>query len=612
MQYLPISTSPWLTYRELVKTLDNPTGLIPKGTFDSLKQRGNIRVSNIGGNGREVHIEFDSLPTRPINYQQIVKDHFGDPRKYIAIQPLKDLLHMDDVARKWYADYILPCGKNIPFEYQVKYARSCDWLNMIAVCLKDKRYLKDRMKISITEFWDNVALLIRKDELVHDLPGSVDRLRRIFSRYQDGGYESLVDKHRWGNDFARKVTPKIENLIVSLYCMPHKPYMAEVCKLYREFMAGTLQVVDVHPQGGGEVFDPKEFYITKVKAGKGKPYPYVLGESTVDYYLKQPANEAVVNKLRMKAQDYNSMYRPSVSRLAPAYAFSKITMDDLDIPFKTPDEKRPVKSYQVFDVASGAVVGVSFSRDKNVELIREALRDMFRLIIRKGWGIPWEIEFEKHLTLAMTGGVEEDGTMYDDILTPGAVFPATRICLGGNAKEKRAEGFIRVKKYGQQKKRPGFQARHYAKLLTNRLNTDKDKVRYEYNEIVENELNDIAAHNNELHPKQDLYPGLTRWQVLESTQNPNLAKYQAHHVIQFIGYSTTTSIKAGKTRVQGSDYMLPDMELIKGLTYNGEITAYYLPDEDGMVNSVSLFENGQYICDAQRKVGFQLYNGEYE
>lgn len=595
MQYLPNTNKPALRYDELVPVI------VPKGTYDSWKDRGKIEVYGRGGNGSTILISFYSLPVKPINYQQLVKEKYGDPSEYIASQPIKSLLKPDGLARQFYAtEYRLPDGRDLPLEYQLKYARQAEWLNVIKMALTNKAVLKDTLHINVGQFWEAVSKLINTDkEQEHGLPESIDRLQRKYRKYVNEGYKGLVDEWRFCNDNARVVTPKIEGLILALYCEPSKPYMNYVCKEFRKFIKGERLVVDLVT---GEKFDPTEFYV------KGKPYE--LGESTVDYYVKKPFNLDIVNKGRMNKLAYNTEHRPSVARKAPYYAFSKITMDDVDIPFKDHEGKRPVKSYQIFDVASGACIGVAFGRDKNVELIREALRDMFRLIVRNNWGIPWEIEFEKHLTTAMTGGTEWDDelemeVMYQDILTPGAVFPATRMCLGGNAKEKRAEGFIRIKKYGQQKKRPGFQARHYAKLLTNRLNKDQDSIRYSYEEIVDNELADIAAHNNELHPKQDLYPNMTRWEVLTENQNPNLAKYQAHTVIKFIGFRTETSIKAGKCQVQYNDYMLPDMLLLGNLKYNGLIEAYYMPDENGDIPSVHLFENGQYICEAYRKGEFQ-------
>jgi hypothetical protein len=591
MEYLKGTKIIVLKYSEVVPLLFSADNFRQKRSRSERKGYG-IKVHGRNGGEQECMVEFGSLDRKD---KDKVIEQYGDPRAYIATQPLKDMLKMDVEAQHFYATYTYKNGQTVDLEKQVKWIRSVQWLNVIVKVMANKKSAKEIWGVTITELWDNIAFVVKNDEVEHDLPGYVNRLKGVYREYLADGYKALVDEWRYGNDYARKVTPKIEGLIMSLYVRQgHNAYMNEVCRQYRDFMHGKEIIVHLET---GEVFDPKEFHVN------GKPY--VLGESTVDYYLKKPGNEDIINSYRMNKLLFNSTHRPSVQRLAPMYALSKITMDDLDIPFKTPDGDRAVKSYQVFDVCSGAVIGVSFSRDKNVELIREALRDMFRLIVRNGWGVPWEIEFEKHLTSAMTGGVDQDGVIYDDILTPGAVFPATRMCIGGNAKEKRAEGFIRVKKYGQQKKRPGFQARFYARLLTNRLNAEQDKARYSYEEIVDNELADIAAHNAELHPKQDLYPGLTRWQVLEQNQNPQLVKYQAHQVIQFIGYQTTTSIRAGVARVQYGNFQLPDINLVKQQHYNGEIVAYYLPDDAGLVNEVHLFEDGRYLCCAQRKAGFQ-------
>ncbi|NDC41254.1 MAG: hypothetical protein EBZ77_06860, partial [Chitinophagia bacterium] len=234
----------------------------------------------------------------------------------------------------------------------------------------------------------------------------------------------------------------------------------------------------------------------------------------------------------------------------------------------------------------------------------------------KGWGVPFQIQMERHLTSAMTGGtelVQQQGVLgttevervYTDILTPGAVFPMTTFCQGGNAKAKRAEGFIRLKKYQHQKKRAGFLGRHYARLLTNRLNTDQAALRQSYEAIVEHELADIHAFNHSLHPDQKRYPNMTRWQVLENYQNPNLPKLQPHTVMQYIGYRTPTSIRAGKVQVQYNDYMLPDIQLIKQQHYNGEIVAYWLPNTDGDITEVYLYEDGEFLCVAQKKGQFQ-------
>lgn len=593
MQFLENTKILCLTYDEFVTINEDEPKVMQEATYKWNKREGNIIVHGRGGNGRRVLIEYETLP---VKYKQIVKGIYGDPYEYHASTPLLKMVATDVNARLFFAEYVLPTGMHLEAKYQERYSRQSDWLNMMNTTLQDKQAIKEVLQISMDQWWKNVIKLHQNDKPVNPyLPKTQAGLAKKLKQYSELGYGGLVDTARFGNNNARKVNDKIERLILSLYRRREKPYLKEVCEDYTLFMNGELQIVDYET---AEVFDPQDFFV--------KGIPYKVGESTVDYYIKKPGNQAIVDKGRMSDLEYNTIHRPSVKRVAPMYAFSKITMDDIDIPFKTPEGGRDVKSYQIFDVASGAVIGVSFSRDKNKELVKDAMRDMLRLIMRNGWGLPLQIEAEKHLNWSMRGKVnEETGEFEADLLTEGNIFPFVRICKGGNAKEKRAEHLIRVKKYGLQKKRPGFQARHYARLLTNRLNKDQDKVRYEYERIVENELNDIEAHNHELHPRQDKYPGLTRWQVLEQYQNPNSIKYPLQTIIQYIGIGTETSYRGGYVQVQYNQYRLPDINIVKELLYNSTLVAYWIPDEEGNINSVYLFQDGNYVCEATKVVGYQ-------
>lgn len=585
MQLLPNTHTLCLTYDEFVQ----PLGLIPKGTYDSLNFRKNITVHGVGGNGRTVLIEIESLPPK---YRAMVYEKYGDPYKYFAQQPILQLVVADNNAANFYATHELAPGRHLPLPSQQKYTRQAEWLNMILHVMEDKKTLKETLNITIEQFWENVIGLYKADKVENGLPESKRRLLDKVYAYKRDGYAGLIEK-RFMNQNSRKVTPAIERLILALYNRHDKPYLKTVCLDYLKFMNGQLQVMD---EETGELFNPQDFY------HDGEPY--LIGETTVDYYIKKPANLAAVDKSRLNSLQYATQYRPSVKRKAPVYAFSKITMDDIDLPFKTDSRNFDVKSYQIFDVASQAVIGVAFGRDKTTDLIREAMRDMMRLILRKGWGYPAEIEVERHLNWNLQGKQNDAGELEADILTAGAVFSFVRVCAGGNAKEKRAEHIIRVKKYQQQKKRPGFQARHYARLIANRLNKDKNTVQYHYEQIIQNELDDIATHNNELHPKQDLYPGLTRWQVLEQHQNPNLIKHATETVIPYIGVRRESSIRAGYIKVAGEVYRLPSIDSLNEFVTPMVVT-YYLPDEQGSADTIYVYQDGNFICTAAKVEGFQ-------
>ena len=589
MKYLPHTHILCLEYGDFVQDGICNT----EANYDQLKFRGKIKVHGRGGNGSEVLIEYETLPDK---YKMLVRAKYGDVYEYQSKMPILKMVAHNEKARQFFATHTLPNGLHLGMEYQHRYQRQAEWLDMMLRVLEDKRALKDVLKINIDTFWKQVRDLHQLDKPVNpELPVTYDALRRKLNNYKEQGCHSLVS-NKFGNQNTRKVTPKIENLIISLYCMDHKPYLNEVCRKYKQFMAGTLQVVDM---SSGEIFNPQEFYV--------KDKAYVLGESTVDYYIKKPANIQAIDHGRMRKIDWRAMYHPAVMRKAPMFAFSKITMDDVDIPFKDLAGQRPVKSYQIADVASGAIIGKAFSPDKNVELLREALRDMFQLIICNGWGVPAEIEMEKHLTQNLMGKITEE-EITEDILTEANVFRYVHVCLGGNAREKRMEHVFRRKKYEFQNKRPGFQGRFYARLLTNRLNSDNDRVRYTYEQIVQNELDDIDAYNNSLHPNQELYPNMTRWEVLENYQNPTLTKYPAHTIMPYIGYKVDTSIRGGYVAVQYNKYRLPDINLLENIS-KPEVTAYYIPGAND-IERIYIYQDGKYLCEGIKMAPFNEAKAE--
>jgi len=620
MQYLPHTHIICLEYDEFVREEICKA----RGTYDSLKARGQIKVHGRGCKGSGILIEFDSLPR---DYQELVYRVYGtDLHEYIGMQPILKLVRPDMVARQWYADYTKN-GTTLSLELQQRYSRQCDWLNMLGGLLEDRRMLKEVLKVSVTKVWENVIALHQLDKPVNPkLPVAYDTLRKKLALYQAEGYAALVTG-KIGNQNTRKVSEKIEQLIVSLYCMDHKPYLNEVCRKYREFMDGRLQVVDMM---SGEVFEPKEFYVKSKVEGENKMVPYAVAESTVDYYIKKPANIQAIDYSRMNKLQWRSKYHPAVQRLSPVFAFSKITMDDRDLSFKDVMNIRSVKAYEIADVASGAIIGKAFSRDKNVELLRAALRDMMQLILCNGWGMPMEIEMEKHLTRNLQGGwqgqeagadgnMQDTGTLstkknddtdtwVDDILTEGVVFGNVRVCLGGNAREKRMEHVFRRKKYEFDNKRPGFQGRFYARMVTNRINSDNDKVRYHYEQIVQNELDDIEAYNNSLHPNQELYPNMTRWDVLEQCQNPQATVYPAHVIMPYIGYKVETSVRAGYVQVMSTSFRFPDINILTKLV-RPEVDAYYIPGEKG-IERIYIYQGGKFISEGIKVVPFQEAKAE--
>jgi len=397
----------------------------------------------------------------------------------------------------------------------------------------------------------------------------------------DEGYYGLIHAG-FCNDNSRVVSVYIEKLLLALYSMPNKPFLADVYDLYRLFLNGKITVYD---QKTGELYDPDMF--------KKNGRPIELSESTIKNYINQPMNRILVDESRNDSSYNSKVHRPHHRRKSPNYSFSKISMDDRDLTRKTHD-KKTVKAYYAYDVASGAVIGASYSLFKDEELFLDCLRDMFQNIDRNGWGIPAEVEVENHLV----------NKFFEDL---AAMFPYLRICNPGNSREKRAEHFNKSKKYGAEKKLGIPVGRWWARSEAylqpqKKVNDEIVHPTGSYDEIVADDRAAIRAYNNGLHRNQKKYPGMSRWQVLVEKMNVDLTNYNRSMHYRYIGFSTKTSIRNSKElTVQYGQYALPSVDVLKKLQPNNyEVTAYYVPDAAGQINEVYLYQDGNYICTAAK------------
>ena len=292
---------------------------------------------------------------------------------------------------------------------------------------------------------------------------------------------------------------------------------------------------------------------------------------------------------------------PHMHRHAGEFSLSQITMDDVDLTRKLKDTKLRVKAYYAYDTVSQCVIGASYSRNKDPQLVRECFRDMFRLIAKHGWGIPAGIEVENHLM-----------TEYKyTLLQEGTVFSHVRYCAPQNSQEKYAEAMNGAKKrsvihrnhtgigrfYGK------WQWRAESKKVSDASNdTYEDKEYYSFDELVADDRRDNYEWNHALHPNQKKYKGMTRWDVLMENINPNLRPFDAVTLARYIGESVETSVRRNSTvRVAYEDWWLSSPQVLERLAPNNyKVTAYYLPDEDGKPQDVFIFQGDRYIDQVER------------
>lgn len=552
--------------------------------YKKLAARKEINVVRQGkGLGSYALIE---IATMPLRFQERIKLKYGEMKEDILRNWFIGHYHIDAKAREFYTRFRFDNGDTLPPEHIQEYTVNASVIEAVLRAMDDATFMRKAMKAGPVN-WGELAGAISyyQAEFGHTLPVSSNRFKKRVNDFKAHGYESLISR-KFMNQNRRKVTYDIERLLLSIDGQPEQPFNTTVWEQYNMFVQGELELYDPET---GEVLNPADF---TDKDGN----PVVLSPATVANILNNPKNKALRAKLHMSQWDFNNAYRPYHLRSIGEFSLSKVSLDDRDLPRPMKDGNR-VKAYYAYDVVSGAVVGYAYNRYKTTELFLDCMRNMFQTLDRNGMYIPAELEVEHHLVSDFADGLMQAGT----------VFPLIRWCNPGNSREKRAEHKNREKKYGVEKRTQVGIGRWWAKLEANRPkeekvydeknNTYKVKT-YSYEELVADDIRAIRTFNAQPHPNQKRYPGMSRWDVLCAHQNPNLAPWDKAVLYRFIGQHTETTIRQNTyCTVMYNQYGLPSPEIIEKLEpRNYKVDAYYLPDADGTINEVYIYQNGRYIA----------------
>lgn len=552
--------------------------------YKKLAARKEINVVRQGkGLGSYALIE---IATMPLRFQERIKLKYGEMKEDILRNWFIGHYHIDAKAREFYTRFRFDNGDALPPEHIQEYTVNASVIEAVLRAMDDATFMRKAMKAGPVN-WGELAGAISyyQAEFGHTLPVSSNRFKKRVNDFKANGYESLISR-KFMNQNRRKVTYDIERLLLSIDGQPEQPFNTTVWEQYNMFVQGDLDLYDPET---GEVLKPSDF---TDKDGN----PVVLSPATVANILNNPKNKALRAKLHMSQWDFNNAYRPYHLRSIGEYALSKVSLDDRDLPRPMKDGNR-VKAYYAYDVVSGAVVGYAYNRYKTTELFLDCMRNMFQTLDRNGMYIPAELEVEHHLVSDFADGLMQAGT----------VFPLIRWCNPGNSREKRAEHLNRAKKYGVEKRTQVGVGRWWAKLEANRPkeekvydeknNTYKVKT-YSYEELVADDIRAIQTFNAQPHPNQKRYPGMSRWDVLCAHQNPNLAPWDKAVLYRFIGQHTETTIRQNTyCTVMYNQYGLPSPEIIEKLEpRNYKVDAYYLPDTEGKISEVYIYQHDRYIA----------------
>ncbi|MDO3641944.1 hypothetical protein [Mucilaginibacter sp. L3T2-6] len=334
-----------LTFDELVPDI------MPKGTYDSLKARKQITVFGRSAYGREVLIEFETLP---LKYRDAITKQYGDPYQYIAKQPLIDYvkINWDDEAERFYSKYVLPNKSKLPETHVEKYTKAATWLNAIQHFTTDKRALKQALNVSIEAFWELVGDLLRSKKVA--VPYASKRLKEALKAYKKDGYACLVEAWRFGNSNSAKINDEVsEALLVQLIAHPHKHDDTIIAAKYNEWAVNNNRAA--------------------------------ITPAAVGYWRKKTALLTTLTR-DGAAVSYNK-FSKRIERERPSAPMLLINSDDniLDLYFKETKENKKGKTvvsefyrpavYVIIDAFNDYILGYAIGEEVTIELIKAAYRN---------------------------------------------------------------------------------------------------------------------------------------------------------------------------------------------------------------------------------------------
>ncbi|MFD2961334.1 MULTISPECIES: hypothetical protein [Olivibacter] len=336
-----------LTYEEFVPAI------MTESNYKYHKANKKITVHGYGGVGRVVLIEFESLPDK---YRRSVIETYGNPYEYIAKEPILKLIDWDYKAESYYREYVLPSGGKLPavdtdsngkpiINYVKRYTQAANWLNMLARITEDKRALKRELNISMAAFWQTATELIVIKKI--NLPTNERRLKDKLEKYKGNGYETLIEKHKFGNSYRAKINDELSEAVLKA--------MLEVRNKHDD----TVIADDYNKWAKENNYQP-------------------ISPETVGYRRRMWASELMLSREGI-AKTYNKLSK-HIHRDRASAPLLLINSDDnnLDAYFINGKNKyyRPVL-YVVIDAFNDYILGYAVGDVVTKELIYEAYRNAF-------------------------------------------------------------------------------------------------------------------------------------------------------------------------------------------------------------------------------------------
>ena len=533
-----------------------------------------IKRLQLGGNGRKMLIDFDTLPAK-------VQNDLGDPRK--ENHPLEPYFQFDADAVRFYNRFKRN-GVNLKQDEQERYIINASVMQAVLkleVARTQERIkmkhtlsgLKESLRYDVETFQNSLRVL---HQVSHTVPTSKRFLEYYNGFKSDNPYLSIIkDADGTGKQNARKVTDATEMILNGLFKnQNHKPTPTEISRNYDAFLNGYAEVYN---QDTGELYNPKDFK--------------KLSTATIIAYINKWENKLATYKSRSgDRQVYMGDFKPHHQMDMPKFAGAIISIDDRQPPFVYNTKNDRAWFYLGVDIASQAITTIVFGKTKE-GIILDFYRQMVRNYTEWGYCLPHELECESSL----------NSSFKDTLLRPGAMFQEVKI-EANNARGKYIERINGKIRYELEKESIGWLARPSAKSEANQMSAAKKQI-IPYDILINERLLEIERFNNMAHPEQS---NISRWDYFEANQHPNLKPTNWEAILPVLGYKTPTSCNGGYIKLQGlkraiaqdgkiltGEALIQQMRIIEGK----EFDVYWLDNNNGEVLKAFVYLDNRLICE---------------
>lgn len=201
-----------VTFSELVRC-ENP--ILSKPNYDKHVRLKKLLILQRGGNGREVLIDYNTLPWK---IKSAYDEKYPNAESEIKEQLMSDRISLDSKARLFYSLHLLADDRHIPDEIQHEYVLNASVFNEMIKKENETKACHNKLggnRRSIV--WEIVLGTCEKlrEQYKHTLPTNPVRLREKFNQYKKNSYEVLISK-KFCNENTLKITEKAGKLIIAL------------------------------------------------------------------------------------------------------------------------------------------------------------------------------------------------------------------------------------------------------------------------------------------------------------------------------------------------------------------------------------------------------------